>query len=374
MEPKQKYALATKPVLWSTNGYTGPSAPRVSGGFVSENGYGAEEWNNVDARVWNNQRIFHTETKDKLDAFAEFGHLGLIMTAMHNDIQYIVGIACAVSHNSPAETATIARHLKLRSVATEIWKLDSVRSKFKDRAEFDEKWGGGKYAIRWRCPGHLYHWFDNPVALQKYPLRSDKLVLAKMHGGYQAIRPEDGLRLLGDALPVNHPIREWLIENEFDESFLNPMDRKHSKPLTPKQRREKYSAAAAMTPYEKYLEARIIRVDPAHGKLEQKFHAFLQNEGMIKLTKNINGIDVAFRCPERGDFIAELKPTKDGETRFAVRIAVGQILEYRHFYRPKAKPLIVLGSAPTTGDLSFLKTLGIACGWLSNDKFEFAWI
>jgi hypothetical protein len=129
-----------------------------------------------------------------------------------------------------------------------------------------------------------------------------------------------------------------------------------------------------LSPYEKYLQERIIRVDPAHGKLEAKFHAFLEGQGFRDLTRNVSGIDVAFTCPTRGAIIAELKPTKDGETRFAVRTAVGQILEYRHFVRPEAKPLIVLGSPPSTDDLSFLRTLGIACGWLADDKFDFAWV
>ncbi|MFA1624617.1 hypothetical protein ACDY96_17865 [Rhizobium mongolense] len=374
MEPKLKCALATKPLLWSTNGYTGPCGPKVTGGFVPKHGYGAEEWNNVDDRVWKGYRIFHTETSAKLNAFAEFAHLGLIMTAMHADIQYIVGVACGVSYNTEAEEKAIAKHLKLRSVGSEIWTLESVRTKYKSRADFDEKWGVGKHTIRWKCANDLYHWFDEPLALPKRPLRADKLVLAKMHGGYQAIRPEDGLKLLGNSLPMDHPIREWLIGNDFDEAFIKTEDRKRSKPLTPKERRDKYSAPAAMSPYEKYLRERIIRVDPAHGKLEQKFHAFLVSEGMTDLEKNSAGIDAAFTCPKRGRFIAELKPTKDGETRFAVRSAVGQILEYRHFLRPEAKPLIILGSAPTKDDLSFLRTLGIACGWLSDGRFDFVWL
>ncbi|NKM69371.1 hypothetical protein [Rhizobium laguerreae] len=374
MEPKLKCALATKPVLWSTNGYTGPCGPKVVGGFVSKYGYGAEEWNNDDDRVWKDYRVFHTETSGKLDAFAEFAHLGLIMTAMHGDVQYIVGIACGISYNTDAETSAIAKHLKLRSIGKEIWKQESVRANFKDRAAFDANWGTGQHTIRWKCPIQLYHWFDEPLALPKHPLREDKLVLAKMHGGYQAIRPEDGLKLLGDALPLDHPIREWLINNDFDEAFINPKDRKQSKPLTPKQRGERFSVPAAMSAYKRYLRERIINIDPAHAELERKFRTFLAREGMRDLEKNSKGIDAAFTCPTRGAIIAELKPTKDGETRFAVRMAVGQILEYRHFVRPEAKPLIVLGSPPSTDDLSFLRTLDIACGWPSDDKFDFAWV
>lgn len=344
------------------------------GGFVAAHGYGGEEWNNVSKRSWRGNRIFHTETSDKLDAYAAYSHLGLIMTAMREDAQYIVGVACGVSRIDDQEATKIGKLIDLDAIGHETWAIDSVKSRFRNRSDFNSHWKAGLHTISWQCPEHLFHWFLHPVALPKYPLRSDKMVLAKMHNGYQAIRPEDGLKLLGVSLPTAHPIREWLINNEFDEAFLIPKTRNQSKPLSPSQRRKEFSSPAAVDPYYRYIRERLISVDPAHGLMEKQFHNYLRQIGVKDLKTNQAGIDALFTHP-RGDLcLAELKPTHEGETRFAIRMAVGQVLEYRHFVQPGSQPLIVTTSKPSEGERRFLRDLKIACSWMdSNGGFQFEW-
>lgn len=91
LSPSTKCAAAIKPVMWILNGYQGPSGTPVSGGFVREHGFGGEEWNGRADRVWKGRRVCHTETKPKLDLYAGHANLALVMIAMHNDIQYVVG-------------------------------------------------------------------------------------------------------------------------------------------------------------------------------------------------------------------------------------------------------------------------------------------
>ncbi|TXR50447.1 hypothetical protein [Phyllobacterium endophyticum] len=373
MDPQYKCALAVKPVLWSQNGYTGPCGPKVIGGFVAKHGYGGEEWNNVPTRIWKGRRIFHTETSEKINQYARYGNLALIMIAMHNDVQHIVGVACGVTYNEDWESTGIAQELELATVAKDVWAIESVRRRHTSYNNFLSLWGTGRHTIRWQCPDHLYHWFAEPFALPKYPLRPDKMVLAKMHGGYQAVRPEDGLKLLGEALPSNHPIREWLIDQDFDDAFLSSVDRKHKPALTPKERRYNYSSAAAIDPYLRYIQERILTINPAHGQLEQRFHCHLNDIGATSIKKNHHGIDALFTHPQKGLCLAELKPTLEHETRFAIRLALGQVLEYRNFIEPLAQPLIVTSSRPRDEEIDFLRNLGIACGWAIDTRFEFRW-
>lgn len=373
INPQAKYALATKPILWSDNGYTGPSDPRVHGGFVKQSGYGGEEWNGDQKRIWNGQRYFSSESKPKLDEFARYGHLGLIMTAMKGDVQYIVGAACDVSVVLEEEEAQLRKAFKLGAVGQELWNRPSVKRKFADKKEFATHWGTGMHTLHWKCPEELYNWFDDPIPLPKFPLRTDRMVLSKMHNSYQAIRPEDGLKLLGQALDYDHPIVKWIISKDFDPDFLNPVDRKRG-PLPTRGEREKIaSAAAAQKPYVRYLKEMAVSINAFHGQLENEFCKYLVSKGAAKIERNLNGMDVCFVDPQRGSIIAELKPAVEGETRFAIRIAVGQVLEYRHFKRRNSHPMIVLGSKPSRKELEFVISLGISCGWKAGDTFTITW-
>ena len=121
LNPEKSYALASKPLLWSTNGYLEPGGPKVQGGFVKQFGYGGEEWNGDEDREVNGFRYFSSESKPKLDMFAEHGHLGLLMTATFKGTQYIVGIACGVSTLSDKESDRIAKRFKLKALGENLW-------------------------------------------------------------------------------------------------------------------------------------------------------------------------------------------------------------------------------------------------------------
>jgi hypothetical protein len=373
LDPAHKYAFASKPLLWSNNGYRGPSDPKVHGGWVKEAGYGGEEWNGDSTREWQRNRYFSSETEKKLDAFAEHGHLGLLMTAMKGDVQYILGVACDVSLISSKEYALIEKRFTLAKVGDELWNRPTIREKFASRSDFTKHWGSGTHTIHWKCPAELYEWFDEPIPLPKYPLRPDKMVLSKMHGGYQALRPEDGIKLLGDRLAEDHPIMQWLITNDFDPFFFNPVDRKVGAPLSKKERSDLASAAAADKPYKKYLKERVVTVNALHGVLEKEFASYLSSIKATDIRRNVGGIDACFTLAKVGPVIAELKPASKDETRFALRIAIGQVLEYQYFLRPDAKPLIVLGYKPTPKEIKFAGSLGISCAWKTANSFEIAW-
>jgi hypothetical protein len=373
LSPSTKFAVAVKPLLWSLNGYDGPSSPQVAGGFVSKHGFGGEEWNGRSNRIWKEQRVFHTETKEKLDLYAKHGHLGLLMIAMHEDVQYLVGVACGVRLNKEDDLALIAKQSAFKSTLNELWNANSVRARYASFAALKKDFPAGFDAPRWRCPRDYFHWFDEPIPLPKDPLGFGKKVLAKMHNNYQSIRPEHALKLLDGHLPPESLVSQWFIEGEFDDAFL-PRSMRKLAGQSPAERANNFGAPAAKDPYMRYIQAKEIRVTPEHHLLEKAFLAFLVTLKATAIIQNKNAIDVSFDLKTRGHVIAELKPAEAGQTKYPIRFAVGQVLEYRHFQTPDAHPLIVLGAKPKPEEIKFCKSLGISVAWKTIRGFAVQWV
>ncbi|OWK22180.1 hypothetical protein AJ88_15700 [Mesorhizobium amorphae CCBAU 01583] len=116
-----------------------------------------------------------------------------------------------------------------------------------------------------------------------------------------------------------------------------------------------------------------IRVNPQHNRLEKAFAAFLSTVGALEIKGNVEAIDIRFNFPGHGNIIAELKPAEPGQTKYPIRFAVGQILEYRHFKCPDTHPMIVLGAEPRDSEIAFCHSLGISVAWKSADSFELRW-
>ncbi|MBE0530532.1 MAG: hypothetical protein IH626_06850 [Rhodospirillales bacterium] len=365
-------AVAAKPVLWSTNNYTGPCGAIVASGYAKKNGFGHEEWNNDPARIWKGQRVFHTETKTRLDAYAQRGNLALLMTSMRGDQQYAMGIACGVWANSDIDMQRIAAGLNFAGETERLWALPRIQKIFKNRASLERTWQESMAWIRWRCPTDLYHWFEEPIQIPPYSVNPERMVLAKMHSSYQGIRPEHALKIASHALPKGHPIMDWLIEGDFDDNLLSrPLRRQPGS--TKEHRRASYGAPAAQEPYLRYLNERVIKVDPKHADLEARFHAYLGSIGVCDILPNQDRIDLRFDHPEKGPVIAELKPAEPGETKYAIRFAIGQVLEYRHALHSKAMPMIILGAKPSDSERDFVGSLGIALAWPDRKSFKLDW-
>lgn len=372
MTVKDKCALATKPIAWSNNGFTGPSSPKVSSGYVHENGYGGEEWNNASNRDHNGERIFHTETKPKLNAYAEKGNLGLIMTSWSNKRQFIVGVACGVRRLMDSEKVEIGKNLGAKSDGNYVWQQVGVQERFESRAAFDRHWRDGNHTITWACPSDLYHWFKVPIMLQLNPL-GGKGFLAKMHNGYQAILPEQGLELLHKNLGLDSPIRDWLMGNEFDAGFLNPKHYGSKASQSVEERRKNYGSPTPQAAYDRYIREAIIKVHPKHNLLEAEYRDHLKRQGVLASLQNDRGMDFFYDHPEHGRCIAELKPCEAGETRYAIRHALGQLFEYRYHQEPSAKIITVLSVEPSEDEKAYLKSLNVGCAWPSDSGFQERW-
>lgn len=364
-----------KPLVWNAGGYLGPAGSRSVGGFVSENGYGHEEWNGDPEREWNGFRIFHTETKGRMDDFATDARLGMIMTAYRPKVGPVaLGIATSVQANSPKEMAKIAKALRIHADGERIWELPSVQKMFGTRAKFDKHWDSQFEYIRWRAPAEAYAWFDQPIPINPEAIfpsgdpKRPRQDIAKRHGGYMAIRPDQALAIVGGALPASHPSLIWLKQPEFDLRLVNPKIRKAKSP-----KKSPASAGAATAPYVRWLKEQEIAVSPRHHDLQSRFKTYISSRS-TKLAENRRGVDLQYVCASRGLVLVEVKPCETATARFAIRTALGQLLDYRQAVGGPPCLLIVLEIAPPEErDIQLALSNGVGIAWPKAKGFDIHW-
>jgi len=362
--------VVLKPVVWNDQGYRWPAGRIATSGYTKENGYGHEEWNGRDDWIWQGWKIFHTEAKGEMHRYAEGGRLGIIMTAMNDGQFFAVGVGCHVFENDREESAEISTTLKFPSYADRMWEVESIRKAKKTRAAFDRHWFGHTH-IAWRCPISHYAWFSEPVLIIPdllIPRDPPRRAIVKMHGAYQAIRPDQALSIVRQALPDDHSVVGWLSTDDFDE-VPNRSVRDAPSPKGNGAR----SASTASDPYKRYMQENEILVSPLHANLQHAFVAHLAKRRMVGIKENVNRVDLRYHDPNRGAVLVEVKPTQPDTVRFAIRSAMGQLLDYRQRASGRHALLIVIDDEPTNEDAQLALSNGFGLAWRSERTFEYAW-
>lgn len=378
VQPGDRKMIILKPLVWNGGGYLGPAGSRSAGGFVSKYGYGHEEWNGDPDRTWNGQRIFHTETKGQMDVFAEDGRLGIIMTAYKPSVGPVaVGVATSVIQSTPAEMSKIAKALRIHDDGERIWALPSIRRKFgHGRARFDAHWDSQFEYVRWRAPANQYVWFDQPIVIDPegvFPSgdpQRPRQDIAKRHGGYMAIRPDQALAIVRNSLSSDHAILDWLDTPAFELKLINRSVRQ-AKP--PKKMPGSASPAPSSTPYVRWLKEQEIAVSPRHHDLQSRFKSYISGR-CTSLAENRRGVDLQYVCPSRGFILVEVKPCEPATARFAIRTALGQLLDYRQSASGSSRLLIVLEtSPPLEKDIQLALGNGVGIAWPKGAGFDVRW-
>jgi len=368
MEENMK-AIVLKPIMWNTKGYVKASGYRSQSGFSRDYGYGHEEWNNNPKRIWRNYKIFHTEATDKLLEYSETGELGIITIAAHDGKQYAISIATNVFDNDEDEREIIADELNIYDDWEDIWQLDTVRPLFSNnRRRFLREWGNNYQWIRWKCPVEQYFHFESPVLLDPQNI-SGKERLTSMHGRFQAIYPEQAYEIIKNIVPKDHPICDWLLSSDFDDDIISNELKEFRKPKvirTPKKKSG--SNSPANRKYQYWVEGNR-SVEPYHAKLQAKYVRFIKSQGLEYL-EDSDYVDIQYQTKNRVVF-AEIKPTDNVPTKYAIRMAIGQLLEYQYRLNQQAKLEIVLGSEPTPDEKKFVASLKMGLVYLSAETNEF---
>lgn len=351
-----------KPIMWSNNKYIKPSGYISSSGFSKENGYGHEEWNNNQKWLWRNYKIFHTEIKDHLKIYSKNGNLCILMISSFDSKQYAVGIATNVYHNDNDERNIISEELNTYDNYEVLWELNSVKKAFSNLEEFKNHWKDSHKWIQWKCPKNNYHWFEKPILLNPQDI-SGKKKLISMHSGYQVILPQKVLEIIHQQIKGRNEILKWLTTGEFD----NEKVKIKSKVETNNNLRKKYFSsganASSNNSFSYWIEGNR-NVEPLHSKLQARFVRFL-SERNIKYEEDKQYIDVKYEINNEVHF-CEIKPTEKILTKYAIRIAIGQLFEYRYKIDGKAILVIVLSTMPKKEEISFIKHLKIKLFYYEN--------
>ena len=372
--------VVLKPVAWSPNGYRFPAGIEKKGtDFVAQKGFGHEEWNGDPARVWKGQRVFHTEVKGRMEDYGRRGDLGIIMTAYSADGPHAVGVATSVRLNTEAERKTIARSLGTASHATEMWKLRSIQERHPDFSRFEAFWREKQCEwISWRCPLNQYEWFRNPIRLDPAKLfppaaQGGKVPdIIKMFSSYMAISPDQAIAVIWNSVSRESQIIDWLTSGTFDD--VAKRTRSYGPPTPSDGPRNHRSAPPATSSYQRYVQAREITVTPRHSRLQNRFKTFIEANGGTDVEEDQAGIDIQFMLNKAGYVLAEVKPCDVSDARFAVRTAMGQLLDYRQrqlVQQPRL--LMVLEVEPSSEDARLATSNGFGIAYPRGQNFALEW-
>lgn len=375
-------AIILKPIVWNGKNYEKPSGSLKNykkfkqpdkGSYPTYHGFGHEEWNNDNKRIWRGYKLFHTEFTKKLLDYSSEGELAIIMIASNEGNQYAVGIACNVYHNSDEEMEYISRDLNIYDNWKQIWKLTSVKLCFNENKErFLREWKNDHKWIAWKCPPEYFYWFKHPIRLDPHDINPEKDRLTTMYGRWQAITRQNALEIINRHIPRDHKIREWLTNGEFDTSILSKklreIPQKSSTSL-----KKKYGGFGSNRPTDKsyqYWVEGIVTAEPLHAPLQAKFIDFLKENGAQILAENSNYIDIQYIKDDKIIY-TEIKPTDNIQSRYAIRIAIGQLFEYQFNNNKSAKLEIVINAKPTDNEINFVNYLGIILTYYDKEGNNF---
>jgi hypothetical protein len=365
--------VVLKPVVWSPNGYRFPAGIEKSGDdYVATQGFGHEEWNGEPGRLWKGQRVFHTEAKGRMKEYGRRGDLGIIMTAYAPSGPHAVGVATSVRLNAESEGISIAKAVGAKAYASEMWKLPSVKKRYKGFPAFKAFWEQSCNWIAWRCPPEQYEWFTTPVRLNPgalfppTPTAPKSPEIIKMYSAYMAVTQEQALSVVWNSLDEASSIVEWLRTGTFDDLPVKTKTKSYGKPRPSGGPMQHGSAPPAQEPYVRYILAQEVTVSPKHKEVQDRFAAHVAANGASAINPDRAGVDIQFELAGRGLVLAEVKPCGRSDARFAVRTAMGQLLDYqqRHPAR-RTHLLVVLKVKPYTEDieLAIKNGFGIAYPW-----------
>ncbi|MBV9929721.1 MAG: hypothetical protein JO013_02100 [Alphaproteobacteria bacterium] len=138
--------------------------------------------------------------------------------------------------------------------------------------------------------------------------------------------------------------------------------------------RKRRAGAAAGHPYQRYLRAYEMTVHPRHDGLQKRFVAHLAGRHRGVDFPSCARDDLRYVVKGKACVMVEVKPTEASTVRFAIRTAIGQLLDYRQDQGWTGPQLILVETEVTRADdlrLAFDNGFGLA--WPSGRGFEVVW-
>jgi hypothetical protein len=358
-----------KPIMWNPDGYKGPAGYPSTSGYSREHGFGHEEWNNDDGWRWNGWRVFHTEGNEILQQAARTGDLGMVMIAACEGKTYAVGIATNVFLNAPKEVELIVKAVRKDEQVAKVWQLETVRRSFASREAFTAHWRSTLASVQWRCLPEHYYWFRKEIPL--VPERvTGKQKFAMRHSKYTKTSPDVLFDIVDGHLPRGcFAIRDWLSSGEFSRKTGQETEGQKAGA----EKRYRYRRRGGNAPTDRRFEYWVKgdrAIEPLHDRLQKLWVKYLKDKGFVP-EENKEYVDVQY-VSSGTRTLCEVKPTDNLPTRYAIRLAVGQLLEYRYRNQvPDAALQIVIGGKPGRDEIGFVKSLNMKLAYFDKSRGEF---
>ncbi|MDF0585040.1 hypothetical protein [Bradyrhizobium yuanmingense] len=116
-----------------------------------------------------------------------------------------------------------------------------------------------------------------------------------------------------------------------------------------------------------------VEISSRHDKLQGSFERYLARAGATQVTPNVASVDLRYNDATRGLTLVEIKPCDKASARYAIRTAIGQLLDYRQRANADVSLLIVLETAPSNEDRSLATQNGFGVAYPLRGTFEFLW-
>jgi len=195
-----------------------------------------------------------------------------------------------------------------------------------------------------------------------------------MYGRFQAIRQDQALAIVENFLPSESPIITWLSTGHFDEKAIAPKTKTFGKPTPSLSGSTGGSLPPPSDPYVRYFEKFEVQVSPRHHVLQERFKKHIQSAGATSIASDKGGVDIQFELSGHGHVLAEVKPCERADGRFAVRTAMGQLLDYRHRHSNQAAALlVVLKTRPPDEDIDLALSNRFGISYPRGNKFVLKW-
>lgn len=163
---------------------------------------------------------------------------------------------------------------------------------------------------------------------------------------------------------------------KFVEEVRNLLSGTHSSRTqsnSAKTKAESNSPDAANDPYTRYMQAYEMKIDPRHNKLQGQFTDYLDTIGAKSVRANLDSVDLRYNDSKIGRVLVEVKPCEPASVRYAVRTAMGQLLDYRQRADATHAMLIVIEVEPKKEDKLLASANGFGVAYPAKGGFKIVW-
>lgn len=129
----------------------------------------------------------------------------------------------------------------------------------------------------------------------------------------------------------------------------------------------------ARKPYTRYISDHEMTISPRHHELQSDFCEYLKLCEYEEIEEDKKFVDVRFKNKDGDVIFCEVKPCNKSNARFAIRTAIGQILDYKHSEQNHSKSILVLEIKPKKVDMDLALSNGFSVAYPHKDSFKIKW-